>query len=197
MLLPGSAEVVFPSRTTTIATAANLPTHDTATYSSYCKLYCCRRFCVMSALTTTASDSLPKAAAASASRSVATPSTTSTSDAFAPTVAVSKKAVEYSSILVGRQAYASTLKTDTIRAFGGFAWGYLDRFTEYNCFCILVLAPKVGLPIISPFLCLRRYTGTTPAMAENRKTCIGCRKSLSDSRGLGNHLPLSRRCQKA
>jgi hypothetical protein len=71
MLLSGNAEVAFPSRSTTIAAAVNLPTpHATAT--------------------TTVTGSLPivaTAAAAAATSSAAPPSTASASDASAPTVA--------------------------------------------------------------------------------------------------------------
>jgi hypothetical protein len=59
MLLSGNAEVAFPSGTTTIAVAANLPTPGTAT---------------------TVPESLPTAAAATAT-SAATQSTASASDA--------------------------------------------------------------------------------------------------------------------
>jgi hypothetical protein len=68
-LLSGNAEVAFPSRTTTIAAAANLPTPAAAA-------------------TTTLTGSLPIAAATvSTATSAATPSTASTSDAFASTAA--------------------------------------------------------------------------------------------------------------
>jgi hypothetical protein len=74
MLLLGNAEMAFPSRTATIAAAANLPTPATTS--------------VMSSLTTTATASLSVAAMAAAARAEI-PSTASASDAFAstPTVA--------------------------------------------------------------------------------------------------------------
>jgi hypothetical protein len=47
MLLSGNTDVAFPSRTTTIAAATNLPTSatDVGCRSFYCKYCCCRRFC--------------------------------------------------------------------------------------------------------------------------------------------------------
>jgi hypothetical protein len=55
MLLSGNAEVAFPSRTTTIATAANLPAPATVAATSTTNV-------AATALTTTATDSLSKAA---------------------------------------------------------------------------------------------------------------------------------------
>jgi hypothetical protein len=75
MFLSGNAEIAFPSSTTTIAAAANLPTPATA-----------------AATTTAVTGSLPTAAAtatgtATATTIAATPAIASASDAFAPTVA--------------------------------------------------------------------------------------------------------------
>jgi hypothetical protein len=75
MLLSGNAEVVFPSRTTTIAAAVDLPPPAAATPTSTANVAAVATS-VMSALPTTATVSLPAAAAA------ATLSTAS--DAFAP-----------------------------------------------------------------------------------------------------------------
>jgi hypothetical protein len=66
MLLSGNAEVAFPSRTSTITAAANLPTPASANATS--------------ALTTTVTGSLPAAAAAAATRAF---SLSSTSDSYA------------------------------------------------------------------------------------------------------------------
>jgi hypothetical protein len=78
MLLSGNPEVAFPSRTTTVAAAANLPTPTTATSTANVAAVAAS---VMSALTTTTTGSLP---AASAATSATTPSVP---DAFVPSVA--------------------------------------------------------------------------------------------------------------
>jgi hypothetical protein len=78
MLLSGNAEIAFPSRTPTIAAAANLPSPATAT----------------SALTTTAAGILPADTAAAATRA-AIPS--STSDAVTSTPAVTDTATNVAS----------------------------------------------------------------------------------------------------
>mgnify|MGYP000173012148 CR=1 FL=1 len=88
MLISGNAEVAFPSRTTTITAATNLPTSvaaaatvdDTDVAAS-----------VMSSSTTTVTDAHPAATAAAATRA-ANPSTASASDAFASTPAVAANA---------------------------------------------------------------------------------------------------------
>jgi hypothetical protein len=84
MLLIGNADIAFPSRTTTIAAAANLPTPATTTGTSTANDAAVGAF-EMPALTTTATDSLPAATATSA----ATPAIVSAVDVFAssPTVA--------------------------------------------------------------------------------------------------------------
>jgi hypothetical protein len=83
MLLSGNAEVAFPSRTTTIAAAADLPTPATAAATSSANVTAVAASTV-SAVTTTATSSHPGAALAIATSS-ATPS--ATLDAFVPTVA--------------------------------------------------------------------------------------------------------------
>jgi hypothetical protein len=82
MLFSGN-EVAFPSRTTTIAAAANIPTPATATATSTANVTAVAAF-VTSVLTTTAIFSLPAAAAAAATRT-SIPSTASASDVFAST----------------------------------------------------------------------------------------------------------------
>jgi hypothetical protein len=88
MLLSGSPEVAFPSGTTTIVAAANLPTPATAAASSTSYVAAAVFDSLMSVLTATATGSLPTAAAAVAT-SAPTPSTdtASASDTFASTVA--------------------------------------------------------------------------------------------------------------
>jgi hypothetical protein len=86
MLLAGNAEVAFPSRTTTIAAAANIPTPTAATATTTSTaMFAAIMASVMSTLTTTATGSLPAAAVATATRA-AIPTTAS--DAFASTPAV-------------------------------------------------------------------------------------------------------------
>jgi hypothetical protein len=86
MLLSGNAEVAFPSRATTIAAAANLPTPGTTAATSSVVAVAAS---AISALTTTTTGSVPTATAATA-RSTATPCSASTSDpAGAATVATS------------------------------------------------------------------------------------------------------------
>jgi hypothetical protein len=85
MLLSGNAEVAFPSRTTTIAAAANLPAPATADAST--ANVAAIAASVMSALTTTVTATLPAAARASI------PSTGYASDAFASTPTVATTAV--------------------------------------------------------------------------------------------------------
>jgi hypothetical protein len=82
MLLSGNPEVAFSSRTSTIAAAANLPTPTTAAAAAVAtaNVAAVAAF-MMPALTTTATGSLPTAAAGP------TRSTASFSDAFAPTAA--------------------------------------------------------------------------------------------------------------
>jgi hypothetical protein len=84
MLLSGNAEVSFPSRTTTIAAAANIPTPATATSTVNAAAVAAS---VMSGLTTTTTASLPAATAAAATHA-AIPSTASASDGFASTPTV-------------------------------------------------------------------------------------------------------------
>jgi hypothetical protein len=93
MLLSGNAEVALPSRTTTIAAAANLPTPATIAATSTANVAAVAAF-EMPALRTTATDSLPAAAATSAD----TLSTLSALDAFAstPTVAAAANAATLS-----------------------------------------------------------------------------------------------------
>jgi hypothetical protein len=78
MRLSGNTEVAFPSETTTIAAAANLPTIDAATSTTYAAAAAAAAVAasVMSDLTTTATCSLPTAAAPAAT-STTTPSTAS------------------------------------------------------------------------------------------------------------------------
>jgi hypothetical protein len=85
MLISGNAEVAFPSRNTTIAAAATLPTPAAAT-ATFTSNGADVATSVMSALTTTATGSLPVAALATTT-SAATPSAASDAVAFAPTVA--------------------------------------------------------------------------------------------------------------
>jgi hypothetical protein len=97
MLLSGNAEVAFPSRATTIAAAANLPTPTPATNTtatSTANVAAAVAASVTSALTTTATatGSLP-AAAAAATTSAAIPSPASASDALASTPTVASFAV--------------------------------------------------------------------------------------------------------
>jgi hypothetical protein len=87
MLLSGNAEVAFPSRTTTIAAAANLPTPATTAATSATAVAAS----VKSASTTTTTGSLPRAASAAAT-SAGIPSTASASDAFASTPTVTTDA---------------------------------------------------------------------------------------------------------
>jgi hypothetical protein len=88
MLLSGNAEVSFPSRRTTIAVAANIPTPATVTST-----VAAVAASVMSGLTTTTTASLPVATAAAATHA-AIPSTASASDAlFASTPAVAATAI--------------------------------------------------------------------------------------------------------
>jgi hypothetical protein len=83
ILLLGNADVAFPSRTVTIAAAANLPTPATATSTANIAAVASS---VMSTLTTTATSSLPVVtAAAAAAASVTSPSNASASEAFAST----------------------------------------------------------------------------------------------------------------
>jgi hypothetical protein len=81
MLLSGNAEVAFPSRTTTIAAAANLPTPATTAATSTANVAAAAAS-VKSVLTTTSTGSLPPAAGAAAT-SAAIPYTAYAADAFA------------------------------------------------------------------------------------------------------------------
>jgi hypothetical protein len=87
MLLSGNAEVAFPSRTATIAAAANLPTPATSTSTTDVAAFA-------SHVTIAATAGLPTAAAATTATSATTPSTASPSDAFrfAPTIAAANVA---------------------------------------------------------------------------------------------------------
>jgi hypothetical protein len=91
MLLSGNAEVAFPSRNTTIAPAANLPTPATAAAAATSTASVATvTVSAMPALTNAATGSLPTVTAtatATAATSAATPSTASVLDAFAPTIA--------------------------------------------------------------------------------------------------------------
>jgi hypothetical protein len=88
MLLSGNPEVAFPSATTTIAAATDLPT-PTPTAATATSNAAAIAASVMPALTTTATGSLPRAAEAAA-RSDTNPSTASALD---PTVATANVAV--------------------------------------------------------------------------------------------------------
>jgi hypothetical protein len=85
MLVSGNAEVAFPSRTTTIAAAANLPTPVAATVTSIANVAAISAP-VISDLTTTATVSRPVAALATAT-SATNPSAASDAFAFAPAAA--------------------------------------------------------------------------------------------------------------
>jgi hypothetical protein len=71
MLLSGNPEVAFPSRTTTIAAAVDLPTPATAAAASTANVASAGAASVIPALTTTATGSLPTAAAAAATSAAA------------------------------------------------------------------------------------------------------------------------------
>jgi hypothetical protein len=87
MILSGNAEVAFPSRITTIAVAANLPTPATAAATSTANVAAVAAS-VMSALTTTAIGSLPTAdAVPTTAASAVPPSSPPALDASAPEVA--------------------------------------------------------------------------------------------------------------
>jgi hypothetical protein len=94
MLLSGNAEVAFPSSTTTIAAAANLPTPTTADATSTANV-AAGAASAMASFATTATGSVPTAVVATTAATCAVPpSTTSVSDAlaFAPTAAAAAAA---------------------------------------------------------------------------------------------------------
>jgi hypothetical protein len=90
MLLSGNAEVAFPSKSATIAAAADLPTPATATSTANIAAVVVS---AMSSLTATATSGLPIVTAAeAAAASVTSPSTASASETFASTPSVAATA---------------------------------------------------------------------------------------------------------
>jgi hypothetical protein len=114
MLLSGNAEVAFPSRTTTIAVVANLPTPATTTTSTSTGFVAAVAALEMPALTTAATGSFPPAAAAdaatsatiSSTTSATTPSTASTLDAIASAPTVIATAANGATTSVGQKRKA-------------------------------------------------------------------------------------------